>query len=124
MAHLALLHTRLQITISLALAALVLWGLLCALRGSVGRGYVAALWVAGLLILAEALLGLPLLLGAARPARLALHLVYGAVAAALIPGAALYCRGRSGRWEALTYAAACLFLLGVAARAYQTGGAG
>lgn len=122
MNHLALLHARLQITVSLVLAALLIWALVDALRGSVGRGYMAALWVAALLILAEALLGLPLLLGAARPARLALHLVYGAVAAALLPGAALYMRGRAGRWEALTYAAVCLFLLGVAARAYQTGG--
>jgi hypothetical protein len=124
MTHLALLHARLLITVLLALAALVIWGLLCAARGSVGGGYVAALWVAELLILAEGLLGLPLLLGTERPARLALHIVYGAVAAALIPGAVAYSRGRAGRWEALAYTAVCLFLLGVAARAYQTGGAG
>ncbi|MBX0327716.1 hypothetical protein K2Z83_08510 [Oscillochloris sp. ZM17-4] len=124
MSHLALFHARLQVTITLALAALLLWGLVCALRGAVGRGYTAALWVVGLLIIAEGLLGLPLLLSSARPARLALHIVYGAVAAALLPGAIAYSRGRSGRWEALTYAAICLFLLGVAARAYQTGGAG
>jgi hypothetical protein len=121
MSHLSLLHSRLQITIGLALAALVLWGLICALRGAVDRGYTAALWVAELLIIAEALLGLPLLFGAARPARLALHLIYGAVALALLPGAILYSRGRAGRWDALTYAAVCLFLLGVAMRADLTG---
>jgi hypothetical protein len=121
MPHLTLLHARLQITISLALAALVLWGLACALRGAVGRGYTAALWVAELLIIAEALLGLPLLFDAARPARLALHIVYGGVALALIPGAIAYGRGRAGRWDALTYAAVCLFLLGVAMRADLTG---
>ncbi|MEI7772490.1 MAG: hypothetical protein WCI67_21050 [Chloroflexales bacterium] len=124
MSHLTLLHSRLQITISLALAALVLWGLACALRATVDRGYTAALWVAELLIVAEALLGLPLLLGAARPARMAMHLVYAAVALALLPGAIAYGRGRAGRREALTYAAVCLFLLGVAMRSGLTGGGG
>ncbi|NNJ13231.1 hypothetical protein EKD04_023175 [Chloroflexales bacterium ZM16-3] len=121
MSHLALFHARLQVTITLALAILVLWGLVCALRGAVGRGYTAALWVAELLIIAEALLGAPLLLGGARPAGLAMHMVYGAVALGLLPGVIAYSRGRAGRREALIYAAVCLFLLGVAMRAYQTG---
>jgi hypothetical protein len=121
MSHLTLLHARLQITITIVLAALVLWGLACALRGGVGRGYTAALWMAELLIIAEALLGLPLLFGVARPAHLALHIVYGAVALALIPGAIAYGRGRARRRDALTYAAVCLFLLGVALRAKLTG---
>ncbi len=121
MSHLATLHARLQVTITLALAALLLWGLLCALRGSVGRGYVAALWVAELLIITEGLLGLPLLFSSGQAGRLALHIIYGLVAAALLPGAIAYGRGRSGRWEALTFAVVCLFMLGVAARAYETG---
>ncbi len=121
MPHLTLLHSRLQITISLVLAALVIWGLVCALRGIVGRRYTAALWVVELLIIAEALLGLPMLLGAAWPARLAMHMVYGAVALALLPGAIAYGRGRAGRRQALTYATVCLFLLGVAMRAALTG---
>jgi hypothetical protein len=122
MARLDLLHSRLQITIALTLAALVLWGLVCALRGGLGRGYLAALGMAQLLILAEAALGLALLIGAARPARLALHIVYGVVACALLPAARAYSRRRADRWAALTYAGACLFLLGVAIRAAQTGG--
>lgn len=123
MSRLALLHSRLQVTIAIALAVLVLWGLLCAVRGKVGRGYMAALAIGQLLLVAEGLLGLVLLFGASTPARLALHIVYGVVAALVLPGTALYNRGRSGRWEALIYAAAALFLLGIAIRAYQTGSA-
>lgn len=123
MPRLALLHSRLQVTIALAMAVLVLWGLLCAVRGGVGRGYTAALAVGWLLIVAEGVLGLLLLFGANTPTRLALHVVYGGVAALLLPAAALYNRGRSGQWEAMIYAAAALFLLGIAIRAYQTGGA-
>ncbi len=121
MPHLTLLHTRLQLTISLALVALVIWGLICALRGTVDRSYIAILWVVELLIIAEALLGIPLLLGAAQPVRLAMHIVYGGVALALLPGAITYGRGRAGRGQALIYAAVCLFLLGVAMRARLTG---
>ena len=123
MLHLSLLHTRLPITISLALTALVLWGVICALRGTVDRGYTAALWVAELLIIAQALLGLPLLFAAAQPARLAMHIVYGGVALALLPAASAYARGRVGRGQAVFYAVMCLFLLGVAMRAALTGGA-
>ena len=121
MDRIAQLHSRLQVTISLVLAALIVWGLICYARGGLGRGYGAGLAVAELLILAECALGLILLLSGALPAGLALHIVYGAVAALVLPGVHLFNRGRRGRWEALTFAAACLFLLGVAIRAYQTG---
>jgi hypothetical protein len=124
MSHIVLLHARLQVTISLALAALLLWGLVCALRGSVGRGYIAALWVVELLGAAEAMLGLPLLLSSGRPLSMAMHMIYGALTVSMLPGTILFARGRAGRREALTYAFICLLLLVVAMRAYQTGGAG
>ena len=108
-------------TIAALLAALLAWALICALRGQVGRRYLAGLWVAQLLIIAQCALGLILLVGAPRPG-LPLHIVYGAVAALCLPAALRYNRGRGGRWEALIFAAACLFLLGVLARAYQTAG--
>lgn len=121
-AHLAQLHGRLQITISLVLAGLLIWGLFCAARGSVGRGYLAGLAIAQLLLLTQALIGLPVLLGAARPGALILHIIYGGVAVSCLPAVYLYNRGRAGRWEALTFAAVALFLLGVAIRAAQTSG--
>jgi len=115
------LHSRLQVTITLALAALVVWGVVSYARGGVGRGYQAGLAIAQLLILAEGALGLILLVAGGAPGRLALHIVYGAVAALILPGVYLANRGRQGRWEALIYAAACLLLVGVAIRAYETG---
>jgi hypothetical protein len=122
MERILLLHGRLQLTIGALLALLLLWGLACALLGRVGRGYLAGLWVAQLLIIAQGALGLALVAGGARTPGLPLHSVYGVVAAICLPAALGYNRGRGGRWEALIYAAACLFLLGVLARAYQTAG--
>lgn len=122
MERIALLHGRLQLTISGLLVALMLWGLICAARGHVGRGYIAGLWVAQLLLLAQGALGLLLLAGGAGLAGMALHIIYGVVAALVIPAALAYNRGRASRWEALILAAACLFLLGVVIRAFETAG--
>lgn len=121
-AHLAQLHSRLQITISLVLIGLLIWGLLAAARGGVGRGYLAGLAIAQLLLMAQALIGLVIAFGAPSAAGLILHYVYGVVAISCLPAAYLYNRGRTGRWEALTYAAAAFFVLGVAIRAAQTSG--
>lgn len=120
MERIALLHSRLQLTISALLAILVIWGLICAMRGRVGQGYTAALWVGQLLLVAQSLLGLALLMGEAEPGRLGLHIVYGVVAVACLPAAFIYNRGRNTRWEALVLAAACLFLLGIVIRAFET----
>lgn len=122
MERIALLHARLLFTIVGLLVALVLWGLLAAARGRPGRGFVAGLWVAQLLILTQGALGATLLVGARGGAGLALHSMYGVVAALCLPAALAYNRGRAGRWEALIYAAVCLFLLGVLLRAFETAG--
>lgn len=115
------LHSRLQLTLSALLALLVLWGLVCAWRSRVGQGYLAALWVAQLLIGAQCLLGVLLLAGNLGAAgSLALHIVYGIVALLCLPGAFAYNRGRTGRWEALVFATVSLFLLGVVIRAFET----
>lgn len=122
MERIVLLHGRLQLTISALLVGLVIWGLICAARGRVGQGYLAGLWVAQLLLVAQALLGAALLAGGAAGLGLALHVVYGVIALLVLPGAIWYNRGRAGRWEALVLAATCLFLLGVVIRAFETAG--
>lgn len=122
MSHLILLHARLQVTISLVLAALIVWGLFCALRRTVSRSYTAVLWMTELLVITEALIGTVMLFSAIQPSRLAMHIVYGVVAITLLPGTILSTQGRSGRREALIYAAVCLFMLGIVGRSYQTGG--
>ena len=122
MERLIQLHSRLQATIALVMLILAVWGMVSYLRGvGVGQAYRAALAVGGLLMLAEGLLGLLLLTGEAQPARLALHIVYGVVGVLSLPLAALYGRGRSGPSQSLIYGLVCLFLLGVAIRAYATG---
>jgi hypothetical protein len=114
MERIAALHSRLQLTVGLLLAALLLWGLFCLLRAQVSRGFLAGLWVAQLLLLAQALLGGLLLVAGARAP--ALHLVYGAVILAVIPGARSYVGARAGRREALILSGVCLFLLALLIR--------
>jgi hypothetical protein len=123
MERIAELHSRLQATIALLMLALAIWGFIGYLRrAGAGQHYGAALAVGGLLMLAEGLLGLLLLFGGAQPARLSLHIIYGVVGALALPIAALYGRGRGQRAQSLIYALTCLFLLGVAIRAYATSG--
>lgn len=120
MERIAGLHSRLQLTITGLLVALVVWGLVCAWRGRVGGGFTAGLWVAQLLIVAQGLLGLALLAATGFPGELALHVIYGAVAAGCLPAALRYNSGRSSRWEALVLVAVCGFLLAIMGRAFET----
>ncbi|NJN17293.1 MAG: hypothetical protein HC822_13995 [Oscillochloris sp.] len=115
------LHSSLQATITLTLLVLVGWGMLAAIRGGVDRGYLGALAVAQLLLTAEAFLGLILFIAGGAPGRLALHLIYGAVAILILPAAWLWLRDHRGRRNALSYSAICLFLAGIAIRAFETG---
>ncbi len=122
MEHIAQLHMRLQVTILLVMLVLTGWGLLNYLRKlPVTSNYQAGLIIGQLLLLSEALLGLILLFRGAFPARFSLHLIYGAVAVLCLPAAFLYTRGRDGRFTGLIYAGTCLFLAGVAIRAFETG---
>ena len=116
------LHSSLATTLIVVLAALALWGLAETLLGRVSRAYLAGLAVAQLLIVAEVLLGVATTFGVERPGRLILHVIYGAVALLLLPGARLALRDRAGRWDAATYGAICLFLVAVSVRAAITGG--
>ncbi|NTV63005.1 MAG: hypothetical protein HGA65_05660 [Oscillochloris sp.] len=122
MLHVLSLHTRLHVTITLVLVALLLWGLLNALRGSFGQGYLAALWVAELLIVAQAVLGVILLINSPQPLRMAMHIVYGLIALMILPGTLSFNRERTTRREALIYALVCFSLVIVVMRSYQTGG--
>jgi hypothetical protein len=122
MERIALLHNRLQFTITIVLLVLTCWGAFNLLRkASVGRAYGALLAIAGLLLLAEGLLGVFLLFGAQQPARLALHLVYGGLAVLALPLAYLVGRGRNERTQLTIYSAVSLFLVAMTIRAYETG---
>lgn len=74
-----------------------------------------------LLYLAQIAVGLLLLAGGLRPARTAVHLLYGAVLALVLPGAYVSTRAADSYREAGVYALAGLFLAGIALRAMSTG---
>ena len=115
------LHGRVQITITLVLLALVVWGLIAALRNGAGQGYAAGLSVAQLLILAQCILGLIVWFGSGMRSSLALHLVYGVTMAAVLPAIRRYNRVHTPRRQAWILAATCLTLAGMAIRAVATG---
>ncbi len=117
------IHARLSITVLLFMLALGLWGLWSYLRN---EGVSGSLWgamaVGEILIVVEGLLGAGLFVAGQRPARTAIHILYGVFLAVAMPGAFSFTRGRSARSEALIYGLVALFLAGVAIRARVTGG--
>ena len=116
-------HDRLSVSVLLFMLALGLWGLWTYLRGEEVSGSLwGAMAIGEILIVVEGLLGAGLFLGGHRPARTALHLLYGLFMAVALPGAFSFTRGRSARSEALVYGLVALFLAGVAIRARVTGG--
>jgi hypothetical protein len=123
LARIAALHSRLQVTLTLVLLALAVWGLIAALRSGAGQGYAAGLSVAFLLILAECALGVLLFFGGRMRGDLALHIVYGATMAATLPAIRRYNRGYTPRRQAWILAVTCLVLAGMAMRAVATGSA-
>jgi uncharacterized membrane protein len=80
-----------------------------------------ALAAGELLFLAQMVLGLVLLAGGLRPARTAVHILYGALLVMVLPGAYIATRAADSYREAGLYAAAGLFLAGVSLRAMTTG---
>jgi hypothetical protein len=119
---LLIIHARLLFTILLFFGALTLWGLVNYLRGQpISGGYLGALAIGELLMLAQFIIGVLLLLGGRQPYREAIHILYGVVTIITRPGTFAYTRGRDSRWEQLIYAVVCLFLCGIALRALETG---
>lgn len=123
LARIGALHSRLQITITLVLIVLAIWGAIIAFRSGAGPAYTAGLSVAHLLILAQCLLGLILLFSVGVRSSLALHVVYGATMAAALPAVRRYNRRYPPQRQALIFAATCLVLAGMAMRSVATGAA-
>ena len=90
-----------------------------------GQGIDASFWgalAAGeLLFLVQIGVGLLLLATGLRPARTAVHLLYGAVLVVALPFAYTSTRAADGRNEARLYALIGLFLAGISLRAMSTG---
>jgi hypothetical protein len=99
------------------------YGLLRYLRRdepAVNASFWGALAAGELLYLAQAVIGILLLTFGLRPARTAVHLLYGTVVALTIPAAYAFTRGRDTRREAGLYTVLGLFLAGVSLRAMGT----
>jgi hypothetical protein len=124
---LAGLHERLAVTATLFTFVMAIWALATGLRGrGIDGNYLGALVVGELLLVAEAALGVVLLVGrGVSPAR-GVHLLYGLLAVLIWPFLFSYTRGERGgdRREAFLYAAGSLFLWGLVLRASTTGGVG
>jgi Na+-translocating ferredoxin:NAD+ oxidoreductase RnfA subunit len=116
------LHSRLQVTLVLVTLTLSVCGFtLFVVRRSGGELYRAGIAIAALLFVAEAVLGLVLLAGWHAQASV-LHLIYGALATICLPLVMVYNRDRSGPHVTFSYALACLFLLVLCIRTWESAG--
>lgn len=115
-------HDTLQLTISVALFYMMLWGLfLFVLRREINQKFFSGLWITFLLIASQALIGFALWFGGRDPLSLVLHLAYGILAVAALPAAHLYLRDRKDVWQPLFYAGFFGLVLGMIIRSFETG---
>jgi hypothetical protein len=114
------IHGRLANTALIYFLILALWGLWRALRKQgLDSSFWGALAIAEILILIQGGLGAILFFGGDRPGRW-VHILYGVVAALVIPGLYAYTKGESDRRVMLIYAITLLISVGVILRAMGT----
>lgn len=116
------IHGRLANTALFYFLILALWGLWRALRKQgIDSSYWGALAIGEILIIVQGSLGAILYFGGDRPGRW-VHILYGVVAALVIPGLYAYTRGESDRRVMLIYGITLLIAVGVILRAISTSG--
>ena len=115
------IHARLAGTSLMYLLVVSVWAFWRFFRKQgVDSSYWGMLAIAEILLFAQAGLGGYLWLIGLRPAR-TIHLLYGFLIPALIPGAYFYTKGRTGRAEILIYATTTIIIVGLLVRATFTG---
>lgn len=120
MPFVGLLHEGFARVILLYFLALGVWGLVAWRTGrGVGPSYRGALLIAELVALLQGAAGAILLIQ--RPPLEAVHVLYGISIALALPVAYVYARPRPTRQQALVYAIASLFAVGLAIRGITTG---
>jgi hypothetical protein len=116
-----LLHDRLASTALMYMLIVSLWAFWRFFRK---KGIDSTFWgmvaIAEILLILQAGLGIYLWLSGLRPAR-SIHILYGLLIPALIPGAYFYTKGRTGRAEILIFATATIIIVGLLVRASFTG---
>ncbi len=116
------IHSRLANTALYYAIILALWGLWRVIRKQgVGSNYWGALLIGEILIIVQSLLGAYLWLSGGRPGR-SIHILYGIVAAIIIPGIYAYTKGDQDRRVMLIYGVALLAMVGIIIRAIMTAG--
>lgn len=118
---LAFLHGRLAFTLVLYFFLCAAWGLAAYQRGGgVSGAYLGALAIGVAALVAQALVGVALVIMGAQPASW-LHIAYGTLAAVSLPVAHGFARRRASRRALLIYALAALWVFGLTVRALTTG---
>jgi len=115
------IHGRLASTALIYLFIISLWSFWRFFRKEgINSNYWGMLAIAELLILAQAGIGIYLWAIGLRPARV-IHILYGLLIPALIPGAYFYTKGRTGKAEILIYGTTTIIVVGLIVRATFTG---
>ncbi|MBI4768925.1 MAG: hypothetical protein HY784_00560 [Chloroflexi bacterium] len=114
------LHGALANSVLLFSLILGVYGLLIyARKQNITSNFWGTLVIAELLYVAQALVGVALVLQQLRPAR-GVHFLYGILSIITLPSAYAYLRGRDDRQAALVFGLIGLFMAGVALRAMST----
>lgn len=90
-------------------------------KQSIDGSFWGVLAAGELLFLAQIVVGVVVLFTGLRPARIAVHLLYGVVLGLVLPGAYVATRAADSHREAGLYAVIGLFLAGISLRAMSTG---
>jgi len=115
------IHARLGNTAMLYFLFIALWGYYKFFRDQrIDSSYWGALAIGEILLVIQGLIGGYLWFFVSLPHR-PIHILYGFVALALIPGAYVYTKGRDERPELLVYATATIIGVGLLLRGIFTG---
>jgi hypothetical protein len=118
------IHARLGNTALYFVLALGAWGLWRYIRKQgLDSSYWGALIIGEIILLVQGSLGAYLWLNGLRPGR-GIHILYGIVAAMIIPGIYAYTRGDEDRRVMLIYGVALLIAVAIILRAMMTAVAG
>lgn len=124
MSTLSTIHSLLSNTVWLFFLIIGVWGLFRAIQGQgVDGNYLGAVAIGQLLFVVQAILGITLRIGGARPGGGFMHWLYGTFALVFIPFVYLvWMRGDDSNRGQWVLGFTTLFMFGIALRAITTGG--
>jgi uncharacterized membrane protein len=116
------IHGPLSSSILYFLLIAGVWGLVTAFRKrGVSSNYWGILAIGEIMIIVQAIIGVVLYVGEARPGRPGVHILYGIVAVITLPAYYAFSKGRDDRTAALLYGLFCIFVAGITLRSVTTG---